>query len=548
VDESRSKRDSNGQSADDNGKSIFFSTTIQHLYRNYQVPSELFVLTCSLIGSFKLLQSIRWTKEGMPEQSSTVSTLCAAVLRGLCCYLACYVAVDVLSLTYLVSRDWSKYDANYTREVMVEINDSDQVANVSGLTDLNKMDDLVQDIKTLPQRRTTVDKASSVFKEYKETLSKWKSPKEDDSFRLRDGSQSINRLKFDNLLQQSSLFNMTDEELTSLFAFSVSELQGLFRDKKQLRWSSVHNILYPKVPFPVKEKLSKDKLHDIICKLPKVALEAVDEDDDDDDDAAGLAQDDEEEEQIKLLAQYAQEEDLEAYYVTAESLLDHLQTEPKEKCKSFSNIQSALSNGTKSLEQGFSEANSIIESAVEEENEKTETLVLEALDDDDENSCEGATHKVDIDALLDAGLNALGRRQDMRASLLDVLKEVDPDSAETLILDADFRTEPYKPPFKSLQVIRLRALIDSPLLRHVATSVDYVLDIMGGYYDPLDQQIDRLTERLVDPADHNSSSLGRVFVTQLWHWTGQWVIPIPTSLRQVLGKYQWGRNLLAHLL
>jgi hypothetical protein len=475
----------------------------------------------------------------MPEPSLSVS-IYGAALRGFCVYLA----VTFLWLHGYVARDWSKYDGNYTHDVVVmDAHDSDQAANGSALTDLNEMDDMVKNIRALPQRRTTVDKPSSILQEYKETLSKWKNPEEDDSLLLREGSQSINRLKLDNLLQHSSLFNITDAELTSLFAFSLSELQGLVRDKKQLRWSSVNDILSPNISFPVKEKISKEKLHDMICKLPKVALEAVD----DEEEEEIMPQEDEEEDQTKLLAQYAQEKDLEAYTLIAESLLDHLQTEPKEKCKSFSIFQTAITNGTKSLEQGFSEANSIIDSAVEEENDKTESLVLEAQDDDEENACQGATNKFDIDALLDAGLNALDRRRDMRASLLNVLKEVDPDSAETLILDADFIIEHHEPRFKSPDEIRLRALIDSPLLRNMATSFDYLLDIIGGYYDPLDHQIDLLMEQFVDPSDHNLSSLGRVVVTKLWHWSGRWVIPIPTSLRKMLEKNQRGRNLLADL-
>ncbi|CAB9506598.1 expressed unknown protein [Seminavis robusta] len=503
----------------------------------------------------------------------------SAALRGLCFYLA----GNFVYVHWMVFQDWSKDNARYIQEVEVNPPELERInADLFGVSDLagfpssNEIESLLEDIKVIPQRSLD-DKVVTVLEEYSAFLSNATTITDDDDEAtiLSAGSQAIERLKLGKLLQSASLSKLSGSELENLFKFSLSELQGMVRDKKRIQWDSVRNILVdPETPFPEKEIVTAEDLHDSLCvleELPELTMEALDEEDDDDtavlvdeeedEEENDNPQDDDEEEDetADLLAQYAQEEDLESMLSSTAALLEDSRKDPTEMCQNFSEVSSSVTKGKKQMEEGFTEANGIIENASQEENERTLAFIDEleqspnAYDDEEGgSSCPGETSDDDVRELVEAGLNALKRHEDVRPALLNILKQVDPDAAENLILDADFRTEAPLPT-KTPVDFRLRALVDSPLLRNFATSVDKLLDIVSGYYDPLDQKIDQLTERLVVESpwstneEKNLSSLGGVFVSTVWEWSGQIAIPIPQVLRAFLEKRERGRALLAFL-
>jgi hypothetical protein len=102
----------------------------------------------------------------------------------------------------------------------------------------------------------------------------------------------------------------------------------------------------------------------------------------------------------------------------------------------------------------------------------------------------------DILAILEAGLDAVHRKKDLRESLRVALSARKSDMAN-VILDAVLPLDNPRPSIEDSRSVSLRHYLDTSVLRHdVPSLIQKVLDLVGGYYDSVDQIIDSLPENV----------------------------------------------------
>jgi hypothetical protein len=127
--------------------------------------------------------------------------------------------------------------------------------------------------------------------------------------------------------------------------------------------------------------------------------------------------------------------------------------------------------------------------------------------------------------MVEEGLLALHRHADLRTVLQQKVLELDPSSADSIILDADFPM--MQPTIPDRDTINLRRLLDTPLLTKTADWIDQLVEICGGYNDTLDQLLDSLAGR---------ESVGETLVRRLLKELGRVEIPHPKMITQKLHK------------
>ena len=133
---------------------------------------------------------------------------------------------------------------------------------------------------------------------------------------------------------------------------------------------------------------------------------------------------------------------------------------------------------------------------------------------DDDRMC---VSQQDIEELMDEGLEALKRRQDLRRVLIrSVLSKFDDVDKQDLILDAPLDA-PRQPVTTAPSTINLRQVMDVPLLKEVESWIDLALDHVGGHFDSLDQLVDKLAA--------DESSVGKVLISKLQTLAGKIDIP-----------------------
>jgi len=469
---------------------------------------------------------------------------------------------------FLVALKWEKSSPtwdDYTVEIMVDP-EPDQVAHLmvppaNATPDLPPRESILQLIKDMeeaspPRNPAPQDKARSLLNAYKSMFKLWDKkdanhsffPSEKDAW-LSEGKKKIESLQIVRLLQRASLSgeddkasrdSESDKKLKLLMDIVLHELQGLVDAKADVQWHSISNLLLKNnnssggIVFPPKEKVSKDKLFKMVCP------DKVEEKDEpalaDEEDLPTTT--DSNDTEITNSSLYALEEDLEAHLKIIESLLDHRMTDPTAGLRNNSLVQKSLKETKKLVKGAFVDADSILNSTVQEMSEAFLESYKKA------NSGCVAFSEEEVVAFVDAGLNALARKQDLRDALLRVLEEIDSEMAKNMILDADLSTEAPIPERSSTGALRLRAVCDTPLVRNLAARVDRFLDIVSGYNDSFDHYIDRLTERHVNIRDPEASSLGKVFVATVLERSGHVRVQIPVSVQNWLLKTSRGRALL----
>ena len=486
----------------------------------------------------------------MPSERSKACAYAALQALGY------YAAIYFVSLHFLVAWKWNTTGPDLDQLVVEIVNPlphevlgiTNSNKNLSGVPTPETVDELLQDIQQARTPTTNSKEAQALLDDFHETLAKWKKADSAGASFLPEGSQSDQELELSNLLQQTSLAEMKDShQVTSRMKTIVEELERLVDQKGGVRWSDIQDLLSPEEEFPSKEKLSADELEDMLCLLPVPPEdEAALEDETNSDPMTAESGDGHL--QLQNISLYATEDDLEVHFSIIESVLDHRLTNPLERLQNTPEVSAQLEKCRKTLLEAMVNANGIVDNTVEEVSEaraKSSSVARQAR----EKASAGCNtvHSDDVMDLVNAGLNALARHQDLRTELLRVLNELDAASAENLILDAVFKTEPAIPSLPFPRELMVQRLVDTPLLPNLGMWLDRLLDFIGGYNDSLDHYVDQLQERLVDIHNKDASSLGKVFASTLLVRSGHLRIPIPEPVQKILQQTSGGRAVLASI-
>ena len=473
--------------------------------------------------------------------------------------LGCYFILYFIYVHLFVALKWNSTLPTRDQFKVVIVNPSvDDTSYKSSSRNLESADKLLQDImqaQVKEENDATIEDVRDLLDQWKKQLSKWSDrDKDPNASFLSNGTIKFSSSMMDltkELLQQTSLSEGKDTNDFTLRMKAIDdELETLLQRRMVVSWAEIHEILgtADDESFPSKEKWSADALEEMLCLSPVVPPDdenAIGDGDrtsatvkgDDDDTSDGVRT-------VKDRSLYASEDDLEVHWSDIEAVLNSRMSNPQERFQNSAEVMALMQESRKTLKGAFADADGIVENMISES--------IEGADDKPASSsstssgCHDAADASIILDLVNAGLNALARNQDLRTELLRGLAELDAASAENLILDADFKMEPFLPTIPYPQEMSAqRVLVDTPLLPHLAAGLDKILDIVGGYNDSLDHYVDQLQERLVDVSNEEKSSLGKVFASTLLVQSGHVRIPIPEPVQKILQQSNRGRAILA---
>lgn len=406
------------------------------------------------------------------------------------------------------------------------------------LKEVETMRDTIKSVTAY--RGVLVDQADEVLEAYESKLQKLKPMDDLKESVLSEGNHTFRNLRLDNLLQRESLSDLTEKGIEILFTTVLKELKSISERGPTARWNTLNDVVSPKEPHPAKEKLLWKDLEKELCSLPPLKEEL---DDDDDEDTPYLA-DDDPSDQLSL---YAQESDLANHLKQVRSLLAARSKNPQVHLEKRSAVVKQFTNATEVVLQSIETAHANMDKTLKEISDNIADTKVPAKSNKNRNPDCDAASPDDVKEFMDAGLNALARKADVRDALLEVLEILDPEAAKNLILDADLNADPALPPIPSPENFSLVKLLDSPVIGKMDRFVDGLLDRIGGYFDSFDSYMDRQTEKYVDSYDENASSLGKVYVVHLLIRSGHLKVPLPKILRESLESSHRGRALLASL-
>lgn len=498
------------------------------------------------------------TNETTPAAPSTMTKeIVFAILRAILLYLAA-VLLYVHVLVYL-KWETANADGRYTVEV-VKTPDipSDLVQwrewvanNDSGAPSIQELKNMKSSIENVPTYHGSLE-AEEILEKYNKRLDRLFPPSHEVNLSqglLPDGSDALENLQLDSLFQKSSLSNLTDDEVESLLNATIGELKSIADQVQTAQWDTLDAILFPEIPFPKKERILLEDLEEELCKIPALEEDEDEEDVDEDEEAkededTGYVAEESDEDgpgdlQQELL--YVQDSDLEEFMLEMESSLDDRKEQPGLYFANKTFWLDRLENVTDRLNHQIDTASSNLDSSVKE---ISEIIAKREYREGGNPDCDASSVE-DVLYFLEAGLDALTKRQDVRDALAAALESRDPDAAENLILDADLATDSSLPKIRSPASVSLLKLLNSPILGKLTSLVDFCLDGIGGYIDPLDQFLDAQAEKYVDTYNEDASSLGKVFMVYALMQSGNLNIPIPAPLREFLESKPQGQALLA---
>lgn len=363
----------------------------------------------------------------------------------------------------------------------------------------------------------------------------------------KKATKTAKSLHIANLLEYESLSNITDATFDSMTGKILRELEELITNQEELDWSAITKLLHQsdEQNFPRKEILSKEEMYSRTCptEIPEEEEEEDESDEEDDSDNA-----------TKLdLTKYANNDDLEELIQSIEEAIEQ-RKEENELIDLFfiennGSLNKQLQSAIESLSNALDDANSFVMAASKEAAQKGgKTLAKQKMKDAllhhhniDISHC---LEEDDLFALIDVGLDALHRKKNLRSTLLAKFQELDPEEASNLILDADLSAEPMLPDaVNNPTKVNARRFIDTPILKQSAAVVDQILELMSGYNDWFDQQLDKFAEKS-DGGSGQRTSLGKAFATSILKHTGRLDIPLPESVRTYFQQSEKGRNVL----
>ena len=279
------------------------------------------------------------------------------------------------------------------------------------------------------------------------------------------------------LLQIQSLSTMSNEELQQIFALALEELRGIRDQAQTLDWAVVNHVLQ----FNYK-------------RSPPEPMQCV----------ASTALGDSKESSSSSLARLSDLMQLQKE--VTQQLQKRTNPETLPKVLSTQRVLAVL-------EDQIHERLAIASSELREGNDAAVDTSV------DLGNC---IEKEEVVDMLEEGLQALKRKQNVQAVLSRYVAQLRPEeeSSSQLILDAMLPppARPYVPPPDK---VSLRQVLDSNLLQQSAKVLDSLVDLVSGSNDMLDQAIDYL-ER-----EGEGGSVGRTLVSKLLHSVGNIYVPNP---------------------
>lgn len=356
------------------------------------------------------------------------------------------------------------------------------------------------------------------------------SEKNSDLLSLPQGNKTIHDLKISSLLYYSALSEFTEEgELTSIFENVLTEFDELVEQKAHLDWQRIQNILDPlsgpgQNKYPTKQKLSPDDLHHMICALSEEQVPELET-------TVQLAEDQD-------LSLYANEEELED---TLRALKQILQQREQhfiahlEQHQNAAFVPNTLEKFTKQLKEDLDESQTFVNNEIEK------ILAQMATASDAQRDVNRCVAEDDIFALVEEGLDTIARRGDLRVALLQKLTDLDPMAAKDLILDAVLENRNPIPEPRPAQSLNLRRFVDTPTLKCLARSVDFLVDWIRDYTDQLDGYLDGIAVKV----GMQGESPGQIIVMSILKYAGFVQLPLPPKAQQLLMRSDKGTYFLA---
>mgnify|MGYP005839385793 CR=1 FL=1 len=435
-----------------------------------------------------------------------------------------WLLVYLVFIHYQVYVNWNSYPDEY----FIELVDKDSDENIVPSTESNQteVEDWLVHFQDIRANGSDLDIEARARQRVDECFSKISSWEDDAAFTsllseqslLSEGGKLMQKFQLGRYLKQyPSLLDMKEKDLKSLLEDTPTQLQEVIDEKEEINWAIISALLFLGNQSE-KQKLSESDLQKMLCSAS---------DDSSDPEATLEAGGDSALDNVDF-SLYANEEDLEMLMNELKEQLQDRQTDPKEAPLSRNQIQSEITESRKVLKDTFANVAAMIDSTIDD--------LLAVFEEEDESSGDGGTC-VDQEAvfsLVEEGLNALVRRQDIRTALLRKVMELDPSL--TSVDDGEFldttnqpiETLPKQP--KSLTSVNLRHVFDTPFVRNLVRMIDVFLDLISGYNDQLDHYMDHLIETYVNKHDMDSSSLGKVFVSRLLALCGRLDIPVPAPV------------------
>mmetsp|Transcript_14316 Transcript_14316/g.17265 ORF Transcript_14316/g.17265 Transcript_14316/m.17265 type:complete len:240 (-) Transcript_14316:33-752(-) len=177
--------------------------------------------------------------------------------------------------------------------------------------------------------------------------------------------------------------------------------------------------------------------------------------------------------------------------------------------------------------EGVQRQEEVVDDAIEDAEEKLEEAIVKRQALAAEHADDNCIQPSDVEWLVDEGLDALERKRDLRSVLVKLLRSLDAESANNVILDAML---PWKPPHKppAKDKINLRQIMDTPLLSQQSPHwIDFAVDQVSGHIDFLDQAIDNILQG----QGKDDDSVGKVLVANILKLAGK--VQVPNLLKDV---------------
>ncbi|GKY98504.1 hypothetical protein MPSEU_000807500 [Mayamaea pseudoterrestris] len=129
-----------------------------------------------------------------------------------------------------------------------------------------------------------------------------------------------------------------------------------------------------------------------------------------------------------------------------------------------------------------------------------------------------------IVAMVEAGLDALYRKQDIRRAVGVMASTSAQQHNESSLILGAVLDEPWKPP-RALysESVNLRRVIDKPILKLAAKWIDNGLDLVGGHSDFIDSKVDSFTG--------GRDEFGSICIEYLLRQSGKVDMPVPLKLQ-----------------
>ena len=468
-------------------------------------------------------------------------------LQALLTGLLSFVVLHLIILHLFVLWKWQS--SPEIDELFVQIEYSDEVEipaigdAVPGVPHRASLDALKLESQVSLSTAFPQEQASNTLAKYHLKLMEW-----DTDHRLRaaiqefvvlpDGNATISNLTLADLLLRESLSEIHEEKsLQSTLEAALTELEDLLKQSENVQWSKIGALLRPsnpEHPFPPKEKLDFDTIYQMVCALETEEEQRLPE-------SATTSSSLAENQDMEL---YAQEDELDQQFAELHGRIEQRRESILEYLKNARFVSLRMKELSRVLIEDLRESKTLIHNEIEEI--VTHFQEYEAAADDDENEAENrlgqCIQEEHILALVEEGLNTLNRRGDLRSALLRKLREIDPPSADNLILDAVLETRSPIPEIKLAQTINARRLLDKPLLKHMVVGMDWISDWIRNYTDLMDNFVNQLA---LATGHTDRASSGEIIVTRLLQITGAIQVPVPTKkAKELLARSKLGRDLL----